>query len=129
MLTLELSIADLLGCRFATSAVGEAVEVGRVLANPAVRSRNEHWLRRHIPAVRCLAEERDLRPLLVLLSADAELPQFLRPLPAGSSGEIEGELEQIAATPSSRVAAEVERCLRGRRPVVADVARTLASPL
>src|SRR5262249_57480065 len=95
MITLELSIADLLCCRFATSAVGEAVEVGRVLANPAVRSRNEHWLRRHIPAVRCLAEERDLRPLLVLLSAGAEPPQFLRPLPAGSTGPIHAQLQHI----------------------------------
>ena len=129
MLTLELSIADLLRCRFATSAVGEAVELGRELANPALRSRNEDWLRLHIPAVRRLVEKRDLRPLLVLLSADAEPPQFLRPLPVGSAGEIEGELERIAATPSSQVTAEIERCLRGRGRVVPDVARTLATPL
>jgi DNA-binding transcriptional ArsR family regulator len=129
VLTLELSTADLLRCRFATSAVGEAVEVGRVLANPVAQRRNEGWLRRHVPAIRGLAERRDLRPLLALLSAGAQPPRFLRPLPVGSAGEIDAELEEIAATPSAEVAAEFERCLQRGGPVAPEVARTFASPV
>jgi len=117
-LAFELSAADLLRCRFATSAVSEVVELGRVLADPAMRRSNGSWLRPRVPVIRRLAEKNDLRPLLALLSSGTEPPHFLRPLPAGSAGEIEDELERVAATPASQVAAEVERCLHARGPGV-----------
>ena len=38
VVTLELSVADLLRCRFAISPVSEVIEVARAMANPAAHA-------------------------------------------------------------------------------------------
>src|SRR5262249_33854976 len=127
MLTLGLSVVDLLRCRFATSAVGEVVEVARAIGNPSWEPHNG-WRPRHAPSIRRLAGIHDLRPLLALLAADGRTPDFLRPVPAGPTGFIAAELEQIAATPNDEVVAEVERSWLARGPVEREVVQALAAP-
>jgi hypothetical protein len=46
MITLELSVAELLHCRYAISAVGDVVEVARAIADPAARAAHGGWFRR-----------------------------------------------------------------------------------
>jgi DNA-binding transcriptional ArsR family regulator len=125
--TLELSVADLLRCRFAISAVSEVIEVARAIVNPASRAAHIDWLRDHRAALQRIADANDLRPLLALMRAGGYMPDFLRPTPKGPLGEIDVELEQIRATPAERVHAEIDRCLNGRGPVVTDVERELLS--
>jgi DNA-binding transcriptional ArsR family regulator len=122
----ELSIADLLRCRFAVSAVGEVLEVARAITVPAARAAHSDWLRQHRAALQRIADAHDLRPLLALARADADdVPAFLRPAPRGLAGEIGAELERIRATPADRVRREIEHCLRGRPAIGADIERAL----
>jgi DNA-binding transcriptional ArsR family regulator len=122
-----LSAADLLRCRFAISAVGEVVGVARAIADPGARAAHSTWLRQHRTALQRIADANDLRPLFALLSGGGWTPAFLQPTPSGLVGEIEAELEQIRTTAADRVRAEVDRCLHGRKPIRADVRRTLYS--
>jgi DNA-binding transcriptional ArsR family regulator len=125
--TLELSVADLLFCRFAISAVGEVVEIAHAIADPAARAAHGDWLRRHRPALQQIADAYDLRPLFALTRPGGCVPDFLRPTPLGPVGDIEFELEQIRATPAERVHTEIERCLRGHWPMATEVERLLLS--
>jgi hypothetical protein len=127
MITLELSVADLLHCRYAISAVGEVIDVARAIADPAARAAHGGWLRRHRAALQRVSDAHDLRPLFVLMKPGGCVPDFLRPTPLGPVGGIEPELEQIRATPAERVRREVGRCLHQRRPVADDVERALLS--
>src|SRR5262245_22192553 len=104
--TLELSFADLLRCRFATSPVNEVVELARGAANARSRPVQGAWLQGHSPQPRRVAEGQDFRPLLALLPPSGYTPDFLRPLPKGSAREIHDELEQIAGTRDERVRVE-----------------------
>jgi len=123
--TLELSVADLLRCRFAISPVGEVIDVARAIANPAARAAHGAWLREHRPALQRIAEEHDLRPLVALTRSEASTPRFLRPTPSGPVGKIDAELEQIRATPANDAHAEIERCLIQCGPVAVDAQRSL----
>jgi DNA-binding transcriptional ArsR family regulator len=124
---LELSVADLLLCRFAISPVTEVIELARAIIDPAARAAHGDWLRQHRTALQQLADAHDLRPLFALTRPGACVPDFLRPTPPGPVGEIEFELEQIRATPAERVHTEVERCVRGHSPIAAEVERALFS--
>ncbi|HET8873344.1 MAG TPA: winged helix-turn-helix domain-containing protein [Gaiellaceae bacterium] len=126
-MSLQLSVADLLHCRFAISSINEVVEAGRAIANPAARAAHRAWLRERDAARQRLATTHDLRPLFALLDPRVHTPEFLRPLPRAADGEIDVELEQIAATPKERVRAEVERCLNSRGRTVQEVDRPLRS--
>jgi DNA-binding transcriptional ArsR family regulator len=125
--TLELTVADLLLCRFAISAVSEVIEVAAAIADPAARAAHGDWLRQHRTALQQVADAHDLRPLFALTRPGGCVPDFLRPTPVGPVGEIEFELEQIRATPAERVRTEIERCMRGHSPMAADVERLLLS--
>ena len=124
---LELSVADLLRCRFAISPVSEVVEVARAIADPAARAAHRPWLREHGAALQRVADAHDLRPLFALLRANGSVPDFLRPTPSGPVGEIGDELEQIRAVPADQVRAEIERCLQESGPTSIDVERALRS--
>ena len=125
METLELSFADLLRCRFAISPVNEVVEVARAVANRTPPPAQSAWFRRQSAQLRRVATANDLRPLFALLPPCGCIPEFLRPLPAGSAGEIDVELDQIACTPDERVRMEVDRFLSAGVPVAPEVARSL----
>jgi DNA-binding transcriptional ArsR family regulator len=121
----ELSIADLLRCRFAVSPVVEVIEVARAIVIPGARAAHSDWLRQHRADLQRIADAHDLRPLLALARAGRDVPAFLRPAPGGLAGEIGAELERIRATPAERVRLEVDRCLRSGPPIAADVERAL----
>jgi DNA-binding transcriptional ArsR family regulator len=125
--TLELSVADLLRCRFAISPVGEVIEVARAIAHPPARAAHSAWLRRHRAALQRIADAHDLRPLLALIRADGSKPGFLYPTPSGPVGNIEAELEGIRETPASDVRAEIDRYQNGSGPIGADLERALLS--
>jgi DNA-binding transcriptional ArsR family regulator len=125
--TLELSVADLLRCRFAISPVGEVIEVARAIAHPPARAAHSAWLRQHRAALQRISVAHDLRPLLALTRADGSMPGFLYPSPRGPVGNIEAELERIRETPASFVRDEIGRYLNGGGPIGADLERELLS--
>jgi Family of unknown function (DUF5937) len=125
--SLELSVADLLRCRFAISPVGEVIEVARVIADPAARAAHARWLHAHRKNLQWIADGHELRPLFDLMRPGARVPAFLRPTPGGPVGEIEAELEQIRATPAKRVRSEIVRCLGVRGPIATEVHSALLS--
>src|SRR5262245_42719094 len=127
MITLELSLDDLLRCHFAVSALGETMEATHALANPRARRGHAGWLRANEATLTRLSRELDLRPLFAVLSASSCVPDFLIPLPQGPVGELEVELAVVRATPVERARDEIDRCLRGRGQIDADVARLLRS--
>jgi hypothetical protein len=128
MVTLELSVVDLLRCRFAISPANEVVEAARAIAHAPSPPAHRDWLRRHATQLQRVASRQDLRPLFALLHTGGQPPDFLRPLPNGSAGEIGAELERIRGTAEERVRAEVDRCLDARGPIAEDVERSLRSP-
>jgi hypothetical protein len=125
MVTRELSVADLLRCRFAISPVSEVIELARSITDPAARAAHRAWLLEQGAALRRIADAHDLRPLVVLTRPGSDTPDFLRPPPSGPAVEIDAELEQIRATPAARVRAEIDRALRDHRPIGPDVERAL----
>jgi hypothetical protein len=127
VVTLELSFADLLRCRFAISPVSEVIEVAHAIANPAARAAHSAWLRQHRAALQRIGEAHDLRPLFALTRADGSAPDFLRPTPSGPVSEIDAELERIRVTPVEHARAEIDRRLQETDPIGADVERVLRS--
>jgi DNA-binding transcriptional ArsR family regulator len=125
VVTLELSVADLLRCRFAISPVSEVIEVARAVVGPAARTALAVWPRRHRAALERIAHAHDLRPLLALTRHDDSVPNFLRPTPSGPMGHIDAELDRIRAAPSQHVQAAIDRCLHERGPIATDVERAL----
>jgi hypothetical protein len=123
----ELSVADLLRCRFAISPVSEVVELARAIANPAAPGAHRAWVRENVAALRRISEAYDLRPLVVLARPGGDTPDFLRPPPSGPEAEIGSELEQIRATATERVRAQVQRALGRHGPIAPDLARALLS--
>ena len=127
MVTLELTLDDLLGCRFAFSALGEVIEAARAMANRDGGSSNGAWLREQEQTLQRLAREHDLRPLFALLPSCSYVPDFLMPLPRSPVGEFEAELAEVRATPSGRARSEIERCLQRSGPVEPDLEELLRS--
>src|SRR5262249_62389000 len=128
LLTLELSLDDLLRCHFAVSALGETIEATHALAGPvAAVGGHTDWLRANEQTLTRLGRDHDLRPLFALLPAFSYIPDFLMPLPQAPFGELEAELAVLRATPIERAWNEIDRCLRGREPIDADVERLLRS--
>jgi DNA-binding transcriptional ArsR family regulator len=125
MITLELSTADLLRCRFAISPVGEVFQAAHAVANPSARAAHTGWRREHRSTLQRLAHEYDLRPLFAVLPASGYIPDFLTPLPMGPLGEIDAELARIRSTPEQRVQAEISRCLELRGRISNEVAELL----
>jgi DNA-binding transcriptional ArsR family regulator len=122
MIELVLSFADTVHLRFAVSPVGETLRLARAIANPRVFAKEPHldWIQQHRLGLERLLRDRDLRPLLALLSGSrGHCPSFLTPTPPSPVGEIAAEVEQIRRTPRGRVEREVARCLDG---VSADLA-------
>src|SRR4029453_14539682 len=103
MVSLQRSAADLLRCRFAISPVNEVVEAGRAIANPAALAAPGAWLPEPDAGLHPLAPATTFPPLFALLPPRLHTPEFLRPIPRAAVGEIDVELEQIAATPKERV--------------------------
>ncbi len=130
MVKLVLSLADVLRFSFTISPLGETVRLARALANSAEFAHGAHaaWLRERRAALERLAEQRDLRPLIAVLSARDYFPDFLMPTPEGDAGVIEDELEHVEATPADQVEQEIGKSLDLAAGVDAPVERKLRSP-
>jgi hypothetical protein len=59
------------------------------------------------PSLRCARWSGDLRPLFALVSSCSYIPDFLIPLPRRPIGELEAELAEVRATPSSRAQVDI----------------------
>jgi DNA-binding transcriptional ArsR family regulator len=127
MITLELSLGDVLRSRFAISPLGEAIEATHAIANPPAAG-SIRWLRDQTQTLRRVAREHDLRALFVLVPSCSYRPDFLMPLPRSPAGDFEAELAEVRATPAARARAEIERCLSSRDPIERDVEQQLRSP-
>jgi DNA-binding transcriptional ArsR family regulator len=127
MITLELSLDDLLRSRFAISALGEAVEAAHAIAKQPNVAGYARWLRDQERTLHRVAREHDLRPLFALVPACSYIPDFLMPLPRSPLGDLEAELAVVRATPATRAQAEIERCLSRREPIPHDVEEQLRS--
>jgi DNA-binding transcriptional ArsR family regulator len=128
MITLELSLDDLLRSRFATSAVGEAIEAANAIASPpAAGAAYAGWARAEARTLQRATREHDLRPLFALVPPCSYIPDFLMPLPRSAVGDLEAELAAVRATPLERARAEIERCLSMRDPIEHEVQEQLRS--
>jgi DNA-binding transcriptional ArsR family regulator len=127
MITLELTVDDLLRSRFAISPVGEAVEAAHAIANPPSAAAYAGWVREQDKTLRRLTREHDLRPLFALVPSCSYIPDFLMPLPRLPVGDLDAELAEVRATPIARARAEIERCLTRRGPIEHDVRQQLRS--
>src|SRR4029450_6996860 len=127
MVTLEFSIADLLRCRFAISPIAEVIEAAHAIANPPARVAHAGWLREQQLTVARVARRYDLRPLFAVLPASGYIPEFLTPPPQSAIAEGEAAWADSGPTPTGRVAAEIDHCLRERGAVDAEVERLLRS--
>jgi hypothetical protein len=128
MITLELSLDDLLRSRFAISPLGEAIEAAHAIANPLFAAGATRWLRDQHQTLGRVAREHDLRALFALVPSCSYIPDFLMPLPRSSVGDLEADLTEVRATPAVRAGAEIERCLSRRGPVESDVQEQLRAP-
>jgi DNA-binding transcriptional ArsR family regulator len=130
VLELSLSLNDALRLRFAISPVGELVRLARGIADPRRFGQGAHaaWLRQHRQALRRLRREKDLRPLLIVLSARTDYyPDFFAPSPSRPVGDIEAELARVRATPPEQVRREIAHCLNRRNVIEPDLERLLRS--
>jgi DNA-binding transcriptional ArsR family regulator len=128
MITLELSLDDLLRSRFAISAVGEAIEAAHAMANPPAGAAYAGWAREQQKTLRRATRGHDLRPLFALVPSCSYIPDFLMPLPRSAVGDLEAELAEVRATPVARARAEIERCLSKRDPIEREVQDQLRCP-
>jgi hypothetical protein len=127
MITLKLSLDDLLRSRFAISALGETVEAAHAIANSPAAAGHARWLRDQEQTLQRVAREHDLRPLFALVPSCSYIPDFLMPLPRSPLGDLEEELAAVRATPAARARAEIERCLSRRERIPHDVEEQLRS--
>ncbi len=129
MITLVLSLADALRYRFTVSPVGEAVQLARAMALPTAFAEGAPaaWLRRHDLARKRLEKERDLRPLMMLMSAGAYYPDFLTPYPQAGLIDLEPELAEIRATPATRARSEIDSTLAQLGTIDPEVEQLLRS--
>jgi len=103
----ELSVSDLVCCRFAISSVAEVLEALYTLAHgerlPAYRSAAADWT----AALPQLGANGDLQTLFALLRVSRAIPDFLTPLPRSAVAELDVELAQIRGVQTQRVLAEI----------------------
>src|SRR5215470_8758882 len=107
MITLELSLDDLLRSRFAISAVGEVIEAAHAIAHAPAGAGYTAWAHAQERTVQRLAREHDLRPLFALVPSCSYVPDFLMPLPRSPLGDLEAELAEVRETPLARARTEI----------------------
>src|SRR5215831_20580009 len=107
MITLKLSLDDVLLSRFAISPLGETIEAAHAIANPLAEAGPTRWLRDQTQTLRRVAREHDLRALFALVPSCSYMPDFLMPLPRSPADDFEAELAEVRATPAARARAEI----------------------
>jgi DNA-binding transcriptional ArsR family regulator len=109
VLTLDFSADDLARTRFACSPLWEAVESLRMRQDRASAVV-------HTPFIQASARRLagfDMSELLLLVSPQSYIPDFLTPPPEEALPSMEGELARLRSTPPDRVRADVARRFAG----------------
>ena len=102
---LLLGPADIVGARFAISPLWEVTNAVRLLTRPGTSGYHAPWL----ASVQAELESVDVSALTALHPAAGWVPDFMTPPPHGVSPTVDRQLAEVARTPPTRVALELER--------------------
>jgi DNA-binding transcriptional ArsR family regulator len=125
---IEVSSADLAGCRFAISPLIETTSALRVLTGHDLTGVLGPWVRRMRPRVASLRRDEPAVGALVSLFRRDDNADFLHPPPAGPHASFAEEIARVRATPPATARAELDRNLAGHREPAAYARRILAAP-
>lgn len=103
MLTIRFGPPDLARVRFGVSPLIELWQSVRALQSPVARSFHSPWL----ADARARVQDLDFATLQALQPLRGCSPDFIHPPPEGSCGELEPELERMAATPCDQIRREI----------------------
>jgi DNA-binding transcriptional ArsR family regulator len=109
MLTIRFGASDLANVRFGVSPLIELWQSVRALQTPVAQALHCPWLAEARARVRDL----DFETLCALQPAHGHSPEFVQPLPQGSSDALEPELARMVATPTEQIRHEISCCHRG----------------
>ncbi|WP_232665709.1 ArsR/SmtB family transcription factor [Pseudonocardia sp. TRM90224] len=126
-LDLRLGPVDVAGIRFARSPMWETMEALRTVLEPQRHAYHLTWLR----AVDVRAAEAAIVELTPLVPRPGQQPDFLIPIPAGPTTDIEDDLAAVAGTPLDIVESELRLSAESKRAspqVRAAVAALLTDP-
>ncbi len=112
---IEVSGADLAGCRYAISPLAETTSALRVLAGHLPAGVLRPWVDRMRPRLAALRRAEPAVGALISLHRRDDNADFLHPPPPGPRGSIADELATVRATPLDRARAELARNLAGHR--------------
>jgi DNA-binding transcriptional ArsR family regulator len=110
MVEIRFDTESMSGIRFGVSPLFEETRSVCALVDAAAAVVHLPW----VEEAKRLTTALDLRPLHLLLRADAYSPDFLNPPPRGPVGELEEELAAMVSTPPAQIREEVRRCYRDR---------------
>lgn len=105
MLSFRFGPEDVANVRFAISPLMELHNSVRTLDHPEAKALHLPW----VAATRERVADLDIGVLRALQRSRAYTPDFLNPPPGSPLGDLEGELEEMLATPADQVRAEVRR--------------------
>ena len=124
----EVSGADLAGCRFAISPLIETTSALRVLTGHDSAGVLRPWAERTRPRLGPLRRAEPAVGALISLFRRDDNADFLHPPPSGPNGSFAAELAVVRATPLPRARAELARNLAGHREPPAYARRILDAP-
>jgi hypothetical protein len=125
---IEVSPADLAGCRFAISPLIETVSATRVVAGHDPAGVLRPWAERMRPRLAAARRAEPAVGALISLFRRDDNADFLHPPPPGPQRSFADELAGLRATPLGTARAELERNLAGHRTPPAYARRILAGP-
>ena len=112
---IEVSRADLAGCRFAISPLAETTSALRILTGHDPGGVLRPWVDRMRPRLAPLRRAEPAVGALISLFRRDDNADFLHPAPADPRASIADELATVRATPLHRARAELARNLAGLR--------------
>ena len=125
---IEVSPADLAGCRYAISPLIETTSALRVLTGHDRTGALRPWVDRVRPRLAPLRRAEPAVGALISLFRRDDNADFLHPSPAGPRGSFADELATVRATPPPVARAQLDRNLAGHREPPAYARRILAAP-
>jgi DNA-binding transcriptional ArsR family regulator len=125
---IEVSPADLAGCRYAISPLIETMSALRVVASHDAAGVLRPWVARMRPRLAELRRSEPAVGALISLFRRDDNADFIHPPPTGPQRSFSDELAGVRATPLARARAELARNLTGHRAPPAYAQRILDGP-
>jgi DNA-binding transcriptional ArsR family regulator len=125
---IEVSPADLAGCRYAISPLIETMSALRLATGHDPVGVLRPWVDRIRPRAAELRRAEPAVGALISLFRRDDNADFIHPPPAGPQRSFADELAGVRATPLARARAELARNLAGHRPPPAYAQRILDGP-